>query len=89
MADYAILERPILCFTYDYEEYRDERGLYVDYEKEMPSGILRTEDAVLEYIDKMDYQLECEKTKKMIKGKLLQYGGEATVKCLASLFEEA
>ena len=88
MADYSILERPILCFAYDYEQYRAERGLYLNYEKEMPSGILRTEEEVLKYIKVMDYAQECRKTKTMIKDKLLQYGGEATQKCLAALFND-
>ena len=88
MADYSILERPVLCFAYDYEAYRDERGLYVDYEKDMPSGILRTEDDVLNYIKTMDYQKECQKTKTMIKEKLIHLGGNATEMCLDKLFEK-
>lgn len=86
MADFSILERPILCFAYDYEQYREERGLYLDYEKEMPSGILRTEDDVLNYIKQMDYKTECQKTKKMIKDKLTYYGGHATEVCIEKLF---
>lgn len=88
MADYSILERPILCFTYDYEEYSNERGLYVDYSKDMPSGILKTEDEVLNYIKTMDYKEECEKTKRMIKDKLIHFGGNATAMCLDKLFEK-
>lgn len=88
MADFSILERPVLCFAYDYEEYRWERGLYMDYEKEMPSGLLRTEDEVLRYIEEMDYEKESEKTRDMLKGKLLQYGGHATKECLDILFEK-
>lgn len=88
MADFSILERPVLCFAYDYEEYRKERGLYMDYEKEMPSGLLRTEDEVLRYIEEMDYEKESEKTRDMLKGKLLQYGGHATKDCLDILFEK-
>lgn len=88
MADYAILERPVLCFAYDYELYRDERGLYVDYENEMPSGILRTEDAVIHYIKDIDYNKECEKTRVMIKNKLIHIGGNATQMCLNYLFEK-
>lgn len=88
MADYAILERPVLCFCYDYEQYRDERGLYVDYEHDMPSGILRTEDEVLEYIKNMDYVKECKKTKVMIKEHLIHLGGHATEMCLDKLFEK-
>lgn len=86
MADYSILERPILCFAYDYEQYRDERGLYLDYEKEMPSGILRTEDDVLNYIKTMDYEQECRKSKEMIKDRITYYGGHATETCLEKLF---
>ena len=88
MADFSILERPVLCFAYDYEEYRKERGLYMDYEKEMPSGLLRTEDEVLRYVEEMDYEKESEKTRDMLKGKLLQYGGHATKECLDILFEK-
>lgn len=88
MADYSILERPIVCFTYDYEEYQDERGLYMDYNNEMPSGILRTEDQVLHYIKSMNYATECEKTKSMIKDRLLTYGGSATRDCLEKLFSK-
>lgn len=88
MADYSILERPVVCFAYDYEDYRKERGLYMDYEKEMPSGILRTEDEVLNYILGMDYKMECEKTRRMLKGKLLEFGGNATESCLNILFEK-
>lgn len=87
MADFSILERPILCFTYDYEQYRDERGLYLDYEKEMPSGILRTEDDVLRYIKTMDYEAESKKTKEMIKNRMTYFGGHATETCLERLFE--
>lgn len=87
MADFSILERPVLCFTYDYEQYRDERGLYLDYEKEMPSGILRTEDDVLRYIKTMDYEAESKKSKEMIKDRITYFGGHATETCLERLFE--
>ena len=88
MADYSILERPILCFAYDYEWFRDTRGLYLDYTKDIPSGILRTEDEVLAYIKTMDFEEESNKTKLLLKNKLAQYGGHATETCLAKLFEE-
>lgn len=88
IADYAILERPILCFAYDYEQYFKERGLYIDYDKEMPNGILRTEDEVLKHIKTMDYNYECEKTRAMIKNKLIHFGGHATEMCLTKLFEK-
>lgn len=88
IADYAILERPIICFAYDYEWFKDTRGLYLDYNVDIPSGIIRTEDDVLEYILTMDYEEECEKTQCILKNKLAKYGGHATEMCLDKLFEK-
>ena len=59
----------------------------MDYSKDMPSGILRTEDEVLDYIKKMDYKEECEKTRVMIKEKMIHLGGKATEMCLEELFK--
>ena len=85
--DFAILERPIISFAYDYEEYRDLRGLYIDMEKDMPNGIYRTEDEVIRHIKTLNYELECLKTKTMIKNKYLEFGGTATKICVDKLFE--
>lgn len=86
MADFSILERPILCFTYDYDDYKKERGLYLDYNTDMPSGILRTEHDVLNYIKTMEYQKECIKTRNIVKNKLTYIGGNATEICLQKIF---
>lgn len=86
MADYCILERPILCFAYDYEDYKESRGLYIDYSKEMPSGVLKSEDSVIDYIKNMNYDDECRKTQEMLKSKLINYGGNATELCVKRLF---
>lgn len=88
IADFSIFERPILCFAYDYEEFKKTRGLYLDYFKEMPSGILRTDDDVIQYIQTMDFEEECKKTKTLLKEKFEKYGGNATESCLNKLFEK-
>ena len=84
--DYSILERPIICFAYDYEEYKAERGLYWDLEKEMPNGVMRNESEVLQHIMTMDYVEDSKKTKSL-KSKYNQYGGNATQECVKALFE--
>ena len=51
MFDYSILKRPILFFTYDLEEYRDNlRGLNIDFEKVSPGPLLHTYDEILQNI---------------------------------------
>lgn len=86
IADYSILERPVICFAYDYDDYKSTRGLYIDFEQEMPNGILATEDKVIEHIKTMDYEGECIKTREMIKNKFTYFGGHATETCVKKIF---
>lgn len=83
--DYAILGRPIICFGYDYDEYVKQRGFYFDLDKEFPSGIIRSEDQVLNFIRDMDYEEQSNKTKAM-KEKFVEFGGHATEMCIEALF---
>ena len=71
---------------YSRYDYNGDRIIY-DYKTDMPSGVLKSEDDVLNYIKTMDYQEEINKTKKMIKEKLIHLGGNATEMCLEKLFE--
>lgn len=48
--DYTILEKPIILYTPDLEEYKKERGLYVDYEKFSPGKIVFTEEELVRAI---------------------------------------
>lgn len=55
MFDYAILNRPMLFFTYDLEFYRDKlRGMYIDFEQEAPGPLLRTTEEIIEAIQNLD-----------------------------------
>ncbi|MCR5829368.1 MAG: bifunctional glycosyltransferase family 2 protein/CDP-glycerol:glycerophosphate glycerophosphotransferase [Lachnospiraceae bacterium] len=43
--DYALLERPIIFYAYDEDEYKGElRGLYFDMESYCPGPVVRTQD---------------------------------------------
>ncbi|GEK32291.1 hypothetical protein KZO01_26000 [Kurthia zopfii] len=43
--DYATLNRPIIFYMYDLEDYRDRlRGFYIDIEADAPGKIVKTED---------------------------------------------
>lgn len=77
MFDYSLLERPIYSFAYDYEDYINKRGVYIDISLELPNGICKDEDELLENIKKCDFKLQKEKTVKF-KEKYVQYYGQAT-----------
>lgn len=51
MFDYAVLNRPLLFYTYDLEEYRDRlRGFNLDFEAEAPGPLLSTTEDVIDAI---------------------------------------
>lgn len=86
--DYAILEKPMFCFAYDFEEYVKERGFSLNYKKEFSGLIAYNEDEILANILNCNYILESERTKE-IKRKYLTYGGNATDACVKALFKKA
>ena len=56
--DYAILERPMIFYMYDMEEYRDEmRGFYLDVNS-LPGPILRKEEELVEAVKAANIQNE-------------------------------
>lgn len=55
MFDYAILNRPILFFTYDLESYRDNlRGFNIDLETEAPGPLYATSEEVVHAIENIE-----------------------------------
>ncbi len=85
--DYAILERPIITFAYDCDDYGRERGFAMNIKKEMPGGISKTEDEVLERILHMNIQEETSAVK-LFKKKYVTYGGDATEQCIKTVFSK-
>lgn len=83
--DYCVLERPVICFGYDYEAYAEKRGFYIDLETVIPSGIIRDETHLIEHIKSMDYEEQVAKTKVM-KENHVTYGGNATEQIVNVVF---
>lgn len=82
--DYCILDRPIICFGYDYDEYSSKRGFYYDLRTTLPSGVKESEDEVLDYILSCDYGEECKKTRDFHMAHM-EAGGNATKQCTEKL----
>jgi len=60
--DYSILDRPIICFAYDYETYAQNRGMYFDIRQELSDAsesdtALRSKIRELETASGMDRNL--------------------------------
>ena len=56
MIEYAILNRPIIFFTYDLEYYlANERGFYYDFKKSVPGPIAYTSDELIKIIENNEF----------------------------------
>lgn len=75
--DYSILDRPMLCFAYDLEEYEEQRGLYLDLEETLPCPVTRTEDQLLEDIKTIDFEKRSQMTKEFHQ-RFAPYAGNAS-----------
>lgn len=61
--DFSILEKPIILFVPDLENYKKERGLYIDYEEFAPGKIAYSEDELVQVIKSGDFEVD--KVKKL------------------------
>ena len=75
--DYSILGKPMLCFSYDYDRYEKERGMYFDIRKELNDECLDTEDKLLSAIINLDFEKR-KKVTELFRDKYVQKYGTAT-----------
>lgn len=75
MFDYSILERPILGYTYDYQEYSKKRGMYFDIRNEI--NCFDDSRKLADYLLSMDMTREITRCKEF-KNRYVQECGNAS-----------
>ena len=85
--DYSILEKPMLCYAYDYQEYQDKRGLYFDIREALQSYIV-DEDSLIEEVKNASLKPEEYKRRAVLfrSGFVAEYG-EASKKCVDIIYD--
>ena len=76
MFDYSILKRPIYSYAYDYEEYLEKRGMYIDIKEELPNGICNTEEELLSQLNDCNFEEQKTKTE-LFNKKYIKNNGNA------------
>lgn len=84
--DYSILGRPIISYAYDFDQYSQARGIYPGYEKIFSQGIMKDQEEIVRFIKEMDYEAECEYTKKYIRERFITNYGNATEIAVKKIF---
>lgn len=52
--EYALMDKPMIFYAYDLEEYYDERGFYYPYEEFVPGKVVKSMDELLQYMANPD-----------------------------------
>ena len=84
--DYSLLERPMIFFAYDIEDYDDWRGLYYPYEQFCPGPIAATTQEILQAIASDDLYDE-EKMRSFRQLQMASCDGHATDRIIALMDE--
>ena len=85
--DSAVAGIPFICFGFDYETYRDERGFYYDLNEVYPGGVLHTEDEVMDRIDELK-TAGFGKEYQAFRDKYIESGGHATEQVIEMLVKK-
>lgn len=83
--EFAVLERSMFCYGYDYDDYINKRQLYFDIRKELPGGLLDEEGLL--YLIKNNPPEVMEQVNKF-REKYVTIYGHATEICLDKIYEE-
>ncbi|MCC8073235.1 MAG: CDP-glycerol glycerophosphotransferase family protein, partial [Clostridiales bacterium] len=75
MFDYALLGKPMIFYTYDFDDYADKlRGLYVDFKKEAPGPLVYDTDEVINAVLNIDEETaKCSRRIEDFNNKYLSY----------------
>ena len=84
LSDFSILEKPILLFAYDYEEYCQKRGLYKRLEELLPGCIYKTEEELIHNILNMNFEENIEIVRKY-KQRYVYEKNDSTSICIKAL----
>ncbi|MCC5803162.1 CDP-glycerol glycerophosphotransferase family protein [Rossellomorea vietnamensis] len=55
--EYSILEKPMIFFPYDLEEYKKERGFWMDYKEFVPGPVALTNEEIVRIIKSENFDL--------------------------------
>ena len=84
--DYSILNKPMICWTYDYDEYNEKRGMYFDIREYLNGGNI-TEDDLFQYIKNFNNDDNLQKVK-IFREKFVEAYGNATNISINCIYEQ-
>ncbi|MCR5102209.1 MAG: CDP-glycerol glycerophosphotransferase family protein [Butyrivibrio sp.] len=87
--EYSLLDRPLLFFAYDLDEYDTERGFYYNYKDMVPGPICKTTAELIDNINKLPESFDVEKNNAFKKKFMSGCDGHATERIISEFFGDA
>jgi teichoic acid glycerol-phosphate primase len=56
--EFSLLEKPMIYYAYDLQEYHQERGFQEDYEKLVPGPVVESTEEIIKIIEKNEFDME-------------------------------
>lgn len=86
--EYALLERPMMFFAYDLEQYDKERSFYFDYKNFVPGEIVKDSEELYLAIRKNEKDFDKEKVKKFKQEFMSACDGKSTDRIIERILKE-
>ncbi len=86
--EYSLMERPMLFFAFDLEEYFDWRGFYYDYSELTPGPVMTTNREMVEYIQHIEERFDSKQIRDFREKFMSACDGHATERILKQVFGE-
>ena len=84
--EYALLERPMLFFAYDLDDYNDWRGFYYPFEEMTPGPVCTTNEEMIQWIAQIDETFDRETVTAFREKFMSACDGHATRRILEKTF---
>ncbi len=81
--EFAILERPIVFFAYDKDQYLDDRGMYYDYDEITPGPVCVKTEEIISYVESLQNGFDDTEIKAFKKQYVEMCDGHATERTIA------
>ena len=86
--EFAVMEKPMVFYAYDLEEYIDGRGMYYDYNEITPGPVCKTTEEVADYIADIGNRFDIEKVRAFRKKYAGACDGHATERTIALIEQQ-
>jgi CDP-glycerol glycerophosphotransferase (TagB/SpsB family) len=84
--EYSLLERPMIFYAYDMDQYIDSRGFYYDYKEMVPGPIVKDTIQLLSKLENIDEWFDIEKVKRFKEKFMNACDGNSTSRIIDEIF---